>query len=106
MESLKDNRPLLYGILFSGGVVLALTLGIIPELAAQFEIIDFPSDVSIPIFFLQILIISFSVPKNTIASPLCGFLFLVPRGQIVSLAVRRRQVISGTGSVLGYREGT
>ena len=46
MESLKQNRALLYSILGSGGLVLALTLGIVPELAEQFEIIDFPPDVS------------------------------------------------------------
>ncbi|KAJ8934928.1 hypothetical protein NQ314_013087 [Rhamnusium bicolor] len=44
MESLKQNRALLYSILGSGGVVLALTLGLVPELSAQFEIIDFPPD--------------------------------------------------------------
>lgn len=47
MESLKQNKALLYSILGSGGVVLALTLGLVPELSAQFEIIDFPPDVSI-----------------------------------------------------------
>jgi cation-transporting ATPase 13A1 len=46
MESLKQNKALLYSVLGSGGTVLALTLGIVPELAAQFEIIDFPPDVS------------------------------------------------------------
>lgn len=46
MESLRRNKALLYSIVGSGGVVLALTLGIVPELAAQFEIIDFPPDVS------------------------------------------------------------
>lgn len=47
MESLVQNKPLMYSILVSGGTVLALTLGIVPELATQFEIIDFPPDVSI-----------------------------------------------------------
>lgn len=46
MESLRENKALLYSILGSSSVVLALTLGIIPELSAQFEIIDFPPDVS------------------------------------------------------------
>lgn len=47
MESLSQNKPLLYSIVISGCTVLALTLGIVPDLAAQFEIIDFPPDVSI-----------------------------------------------------------
>lgn len=46
MESLTQNKPLLYSIILSGGTVLALALGIVPELAAQFEIIAFPPDVS------------------------------------------------------------
>lgn len=46
MESLTQNKPLLHSIILSGGVVLALTLGIVPELGAQFEIIQFPSEVS------------------------------------------------------------
>lgn len=46
MESLKENKALLYSILGSGGVVLALALGLVPELSDQFEIIDFPPDVS------------------------------------------------------------
>ncbi|KAL1491663.1 hypothetical protein ABEB36_012225 [Hypothenemus hampei] len=44
MESLMENRWLLYSILFSGAVVFILTLGIMPELSAQFEIIEFPED--------------------------------------------------------------
>lgn len=45
MESLTQNKPLLYSIVLSGGAVLALALGIVPELAAQFEIIEFPAEV-------------------------------------------------------------
>ncbi|CAG9767898.1 unnamed protein product [Ceutorhynchus assimilis] len=44
MESLKENKALLYSIIGSSSVVMALTLGIMPELSAQFEIIDFPDD--------------------------------------------------------------
>lgn len=40
-----QNRALLYSIIGSSGTVLALTLGLVPELAQQFEIIDFPPDV-------------------------------------------------------------
>lgn len=47
MESLSQNKSLMYSIVCSGGAVLALALGIVPDLAAQFEIIDFPSDVSV-----------------------------------------------------------
>ena len=47
MESLTQNKALLYSIVGSSGVVLALTLGIVPELAVQFEIIDFESEVKL-----------------------------------------------------------
>lgn len=46
METLRQNKALLNSILVSGGVVVALTLGVFPDLSAQFEIIDFPPDVS------------------------------------------------------------
>lgn len=45
MESLRQNKALLYSIIGSSAVVLALTLGIAPDLAAQVEIIDFPHEV-------------------------------------------------------------
>lgn len=47
MEGLRDNKPLLYSILVSGGTVLALAAGIIPDLSTAFEIVYFPPDVSI-----------------------------------------------------------
>jgi cation-transporting ATPase 13A1 len=46
MESLTENRLLLYSILASSGVVLSLTLNLIPDLQDAFQIIDFPDDVS------------------------------------------------------------
>lgn len=46
MESLRQNKALLNSIVISGGIVVALTLGVFPDLSAQFEIIDFPPDVS------------------------------------------------------------
>lgn len=49
MESLTENKALLYSIMGSGGVVLALTLGTAPPLSEMFEIIEFPADVSIKI---------------------------------------------------------
>lgn len=45
MESLLENKALLYSLLGSGGVVFALAVGIVPEFAQQFEIVDFPPEV-------------------------------------------------------------
>lgn len=44
MESLFENKALLYSLMGSGSVVMALALGIVPEFAAQFEIVDFPPE--------------------------------------------------------------
>ena len=52
MESLQENRALLYSLLGSGSVVFALALGIFPDFAHQFEIVDFPPEVSISKFFI------------------------------------------------------
>lgn len=60
MESLRNNKALLYSILGAGGTVLALTLGIIPELSAQFELIEFPPDVSVVSKSVDSIIIGFS----------------------------------------------
>jgi manganese-transporting P-type ATPase len=46
MESLRENRLLMYSILASSGVVLCLALNLVPDLQSAFQIIDFPNDVS------------------------------------------------------------
>lgn len=46
MESLLQNKSLLYSLIGNAAVILGLACGFLPELAEQFEIIDFPSDVS------------------------------------------------------------
>ncbi|XP_033643148.1 manganese-transporting ATPase 13A1-like [Asterias rubens] len=51
MESLKDNKALLYSLLLSGVAIIALTTGIVPEVSQQFEIIEF--DPEFRMFLLQ-----------------------------------------------------
>jgi len=46
MESLTENKSLLYSIVGSAGAILALAMGIFPDMAYQFEIVDFPAEVS------------------------------------------------------------
>ena len=46
MESLTENKALLYSVLGSSASILALALGIFPEIAYQFEIVEFPGQVS------------------------------------------------------------
>jgi hypothetical protein len=47
MESLRENKALLGSLLGTGGLVMALALGLIPAFAQQFEIVDFPPEVRI-----------------------------------------------------------
>ncbi|XP_072937344.1 endoplasmic reticulum transmembrane helix translocase [Epargyreus clarus] len=54
MEGLKDNKPLLYSILVSGGAVLALAAGVLPDLSNMFEIVYFPPDYRL--ILVQVLI--------------------------------------------------
>ncbi|XP_068689455.1 endoplasmic reticulum transmembrane helix translocase-like [Montipora foliosa] len=59
MESLLDNRALLYSLLASGGFVLCMITGSVPEINEQFEIVSFP-----PKFretFIQVLLADFAV---------------------------------------------
>jgi hypothetical protein len=91
MESLKQNKALLYSVLGSGGTVLALTLGIVPELAAQFEIIDFPPDVSFSRRKSSLLTEFVTVSNHPVASVVRRLLLFVPRRQNMPLGVRRRQ---------------
>ena len=57
MESLKDNKALLYSLLLSGVAIIALTTGIVPEVSQQFEIIEFDPEVSrkVFVFFCNLL---------------------------------------------------
>lgn len=47
MESLTENKALLYSIICSAGAILALAMGLVPDIAQQFEIVEFPSEVSL-----------------------------------------------------------
>lgn len=42
MESLVENKALLYSIVCSAGAIFALAMGVVPDIAQQFEIVEFP----------------------------------------------------------------
>ncbi|XP_071948299.1 endoplasmic reticulum transmembrane helix translocase-like [Antedon mediterranea] len=44
MESLRENKPLLFSIIFSSVGIIGLVSGLVPDLSHQFEIIDFPEE--------------------------------------------------------------
>ncbi|CAB3251374.1 unnamed protein product [Arctia plantaginis] len=71
MEGLKDNKPLLYSILVSGGAVLALAAGIFPDLSNMFEIVYFPPDYRL--ILVQVLIADMMFAY--LVDRLCLFLF-------------------------------
>lgn len=72
MESLTENKALMYSILGSAGAVLALAMGVVPDVAYQFEIVDFPPDVSAAskhheyAFYIQLRVIHLSVHCHSI----------------------------------------
>lgn len=45
MCSLNENKPLLYSILGSFGLVVVLVTGIMPDVAQGFSIVPFPEEV-------------------------------------------------------------
>ncbi|KAJ8682038.1 hypothetical protein QAD02_017830 [Eretmocerus hayati] len=57
MESLTQNKLLLYSLAGSTAAIFALALGIVPEIAQQFEIVDFPSDFRT--ILVQVLVANF-----------------------------------------------
>lgn len=71
MESLLENKALLYSLLGSGGVILALAVGIVPEFAQQFEIVDFPPEYRI--ILVKVLVADFAL--SLIVDRICLFLF-------------------------------
>ncbi|XP_063229452.1 endoplasmic reticulum transmembrane helix translocase isoform X2 [Bacillus rossius redtenbacheri] len=57
MESLMENKALLYSIVGSAGAILALAMGIFPDMAYQFEIVNFPTEFRI--LLVQVLFADF-----------------------------------------------
>lgn len=45
MESLSENKPLLYSIIFSASAVWVMACRLMPEFSDQFQIVEFPDEV-------------------------------------------------------------
>ncbi|XP_047740835.1 endoplasmic reticulum transmembrane helix translocase [Hyalella azteca] len=71
MESLRENKALLGSLLGTGGLVMALALGLIPAFAQQFEIVDFPPEFRV--LLVQVLLADVSL--SFLADRMCLFLF-------------------------------
>ena len=59
MESLTENRPLLYSLFGSMAFMFALVLDVTPEINDQFEIVHFTEEVSYNVFKSYILVAVF-----------------------------------------------
>ena len=62
MESLRENKALLYSLSGTGAFIFVLAVGWIPELSEQFGIIDFPPEVRTRIdfvFFVKMMVSHF-----------------------------------------------
>lgn len=53
MESLRENRALLYSLSGTASFIAILALGWIPELTEQFAIIDFPDEVQLTLLIVK-----------------------------------------------------
>ncbi|VVC97262.1 unnamed protein product [Leptidea sinapis] len=71
MEGLRANKPLLYSIVISGGTVVALAAGLLPDLSSMFEIVDFPYEYRM--ILLQVL--AADMFFSYLADRLCLMLF-------------------------------
>ncbi|XP_065286450.1 endoplasmic reticulum transmembrane helix translocase isoform X2 [Dermacentor albipictus] len=71
MERLSENKPLLYSLLISGVSVVVLVAGLAPDVAKQFEIVQFPGDMQRII--LQVL--AFDLVCAFVVDRTCLFIF-------------------------------
>ncbi|XP_034230905.1 manganese-transporting ATPase 13A1 [Thrips palmi] len=71
MESLNENRPLMFSIMGSTAFIFALALGVFPDVATLFEIVDFPLEFRI--ILVQVLCADFAL--SYIVDRFCLWLF-------------------------------
>lgn len=71
MESLRENKAMLYSLVATGSFIAVLALGWVPELNEQFAIVDFPEDFRE--MLLRVLVTDFCL--SLIIDRLCLFLF-------------------------------
>ncbi|KAK3087866.1 hypothetical protein FSP39_011689 [Pinctada imbricata] len=71
MESLFNNKPLLYSLAVSGSAIVALASGVVPELCEQFELVPLPNEFRMTV--LQVL--AADIFGAFIIDRICSFLF-------------------------------
>ncbi|XP_050396318.1 endoplasmic reticulum transmembrane helix translocase [Patella vulgata] len=71
MESLWNNKPLLYSLMISGGAVACLASGLIPELADQFELVALPEDLRNKV----LMTVAGDIMAAFVVDRICRFIF-------------------------------
>jgi len=46
MESLRENKPLLYSLIFSGAAITAIASGLLPDISNHFELVELTTEAS------------------------------------------------------------
>ncbi|KRY49630.1 putative cation-transporting ATPase 13A1 [Trichinella britovi] len=83
MESLVENRALLYTLLSAGATVVILTAGLAPDMAEQCELVQLPPELRNAV----LVIIAVDVLASYTADKICAFVF----GQVKKSTTRQQQ---------------
>ncbi|UYV65601.1 ATP13A1 [Cordylochernes scorpioides] len=73
MESLTENRPLLYSLLGSGVALVCLVTNFLPDLSAQFEIVEFSPEFQ----KLLLTVLLVDLAASYLVDRLCLYLYLI-----------------------------
>ena len=95
MESMRENKALLYSLVSTGSFIVLLALGWSPELCEQFGIVNFPDEVSHKSCQIHVVLkfdLFFSVSWHSAAGASSRLFLVVVCGQISSASVWRRKV--------------
>ncbi|XP_003375009.1 putative cation-transporting ATPase C10C6.6 [Trichinella spiralis] len=84
MESLVENRALLYTLLSAGATVVILTAGLAPDMAEQCELVQLPPELRNAV----LMIIAVDILASYTADKICAFVF----GQVKKSTTRQQQL--------------
>uniref|UniRef100_A0A5S6PZ97 Cation-transporting ATPase n=1 Tax=Trichuris muris TaxID=70415 RepID=A0A5S6PZ97_TRIMR len=71
MESLMENRSLLYSLLLSGGIVVTVAAGFMPEMATSFELVPLPAEFRRTV----LMAVALDLAGCYLIDKLCAFVF-------------------------------
>ncbi|CRL01594.1 CLUMA_CG014432, isoform A [Clunio marinus] len=110
MESLRENRLLLYSIVASSSVVLCLALNLIPDVQSAFQIIDFPNDFRKILIFVLLAdtFLAFAVDKTYLSIKIVDTKMDEFRFHLIDYLVFGSMLVlsTGVGVYFGYFKKT